>query len=147
MIGSSNYWQFKLDKATVTPNKTTTVTVCEKGCNAIINTGQTYSYGPKAQVDKLNTALGGESVEGLYYFDCNRVKRLKNIIFTIAGQNFEMTPSDYLLKYNQQCISPLRASSGSQKDNWLFGLDFLRTVYTVFDGKNKRIGFAKPVNS
>jgi len=85
--------------------------------------------------------------------DCSLVPRLPNVVITLGGQKFTLTPSQYILKISSAgvdvCVSgfiglDVPAPLGPI---WILGDIFLGPYYTVFDFGNTRVGFAQATPS
>jgi len=80
--------------------------------------------------------------------DCGKIKSLPNVVVTLAGKDFTLTPDQYILVDEaggqQVCISgfigiDVPAPYGPL---WILGDMFLGPYYTVFDYGKSRVGFA-----
>ncbi|CAG9840532.1 unnamed protein product [Diabrotica balteata] len=141
-VSTKLYWQTNLQGVSVGSRS-----VCQSGCEAVIDTGTSLIYGPTDDVDVVNSAIGAKydySV-GLYTVNCNTdLNKLPNVSFAFGGKKFDVPASAYIIKDSGYCISSFVAQefflSGFE---WLVGDSFLKTVYSEFDFGNNRIGFAE----
>jgi cathepsin D len=142
-LSSQTYWQFNLDKISAG-----SVNLCGSGCQAIADTGTSLIVGPSIQVSQLADSLGATFTDGTYMIDCNQLSNLPNIGFMIGGQNYELTPQQYILKQsaNGQMFCLLGFGSLDQGiPLWILGDVFIGVYYTEFDVGNSRVGFAPAV--
>ncbi|KAL0919051.1 hypothetical protein M5K25_011119 [Dendrobium thyrsiflorum] len=83
--------------------------------------------------------------------DCQQLASMPDVSFTIAGKSFILTPEQYVLKVEQAdtsiCISGFTAFDipTPRGPLWILGDVFMGAYHTVFDFKDKKIGFAKSV--
>ena len=56
------FWQFKMDGLAVEKKVAGKVSVCSDGCQAIADTGTSLIAGPPEEIDRINAAIGAESV-------------------------------------------------------------------------------------
>jgi cathepsin D len=147
-VTKQRYWQFQMDKVQVADGK---ASACDSGCIAIADSGTSLLAGPKAEVDKINLAIGATPVMtgGQYMVDCDKISSLPDATFTIGGKQFTLTGKDYVIKMSAMgrtvCISgfmgiDLPATTGIQ---WILGDVFMGKYYTVFDFGQNRVGFAE----
>ncbi|GFN84903.1 cathepsin d-like aspartic protease [Plakobranchus ocellatus] len=68
-------------------------------CQAVLDTGSSFTVGPKDGVDELHAWLGAKPLEGdptLYLFERNQLEMLPDLEFIVNGQKLTMTSSDYV---------------------------------------------------
>lgn len=137
-VTAQGYWQFRMDGV-----QTSRVRVCESGCQAIADTGTSLVIGPTDDIARLNRALGGtDNGDGSFAFNCARINQYPDLTFLIGGRQFNLRPSDYIISDGAgNCYGGLMGGS----DLWILGDVFIGPYYTVFDGANNRVGFAKSV--
>ncbi|KAM9585607.1 LOW QUALITY PROTEIN: cathepsin D-like, partial [Morphnus guianensis] len=145
------YWQLHMER---TPNcPLTPVSVgeprtlgcrdpplCRGGCEAIVD-GTSLITGPSKDIDTLQRALG-------YTLDCDGVSSLPNITFVLGGNEFTLTPQDYVLQVprwgSPTCVSGFMALDVSRPVGplWILGDIFLSRYYAVFDREHDSVGLA-----
>ncbi|KAF9229014.1 acid protease [Gyrodon lividus] len=110
---------------------------------AIIDTGTDLIHGKPSDVAKLYEAIGGTyepNAHGLYTFPCDAVPRIS---LTFAGTSFSIPPETFNIGNiggdPPRCIGGIVAGRFT---SWIVGRVFLRHVYTAFDLRNSRVGFA-----
>ncbi|KAG0220530.1 aspartic peptidase domain-containing protein [Mortierella sp. GBAus27b] len=135
------YWEIKMDKV-----KAGKKGFLEKSVHAIVDSGTTQIIMPVDLARHLHAKIlpGARHIhDGIYSLPCNG-ESLPTFRFQISGQVLEVDPSLYIL----QEIAPGRCMSGfagEQVDGtaWILGDVFLRSVYSIFDFDNDRVGFGK----
>lgn len=146
-LSKETYWQFDMSGVVIENKQNKMVGhLCEHGCEAIADTGTSLIAGPVDDIDHLNKALGAIGpIKGIYMLNCSNVSGLPNIIFKIAGKQYELTSDQYVFRTSQMgqevCISSFIGLP--QIPLWILGDVFIGQYYTEFDYGNKRLGFAR----
>jgi len=112
---------------------------------AIIDTGSNLIIGDPSSVSDLHTKLGGKSVTDVFYsFPCNKYPTI-SFAFGGSGRTFQIPASllnlGPVFDGSSDCWSSIIRGKNERR-HWTIGATFLRSVYTVFDFGNKRVGFA-----
>ncbi|XP_030384273.1 LOW QUALITY PROTEIN: lysosomal aspartic protease-like [Scaptodrosophila lebanonensis] len=138
-VTTQGYWQFEMNYAEVNGNQVSTSTqaIADTGTSLIVVTADAY--------ETLNAAIGAvEEDDGNYYVDCSSVDSLPTITINIAGRDFPLLPSAYIVDVQNDDGSTLCMSSFTYMgtDFWILGDVFIGQYYTVFDYGNNQVGFA-----
>lgn len=93
------YWQFEMSMVTV--NTGSIIRLCQRGCQAIMDTGTSLITGPNVEIAKINQAIGAKrnGRGGEYQIQCKE-RNLPTITFIIQGYKLTLTPHDYILQVN-----------------------------------------------
>ena len=70
---------------------------------------------------------------------------MPDVTFTVGGNDFTLTPEQYVLNVQGECLSGFMGIALPKPNMWILGDVFLSTYYSVFDYGNKQVGFAKSV--
>ena len=135
----------------------------------ILDTGTTLTMIPKVYVEGILNAVAGSSkyswdvINSVYRIDCRLASSNETIEFQIstATDSASTTPVTLSTPMNQlivpldtdyldtakSCMFGITQSGGSLTagENWIIGEASLRSMYSVYDMKNNRVGLA-PVN-
>jgi cathepsin D len=109
---------------------------------AIVDTGTSVIVGPTDLIKKMTAGFPST-------IDCNNLKSYPNINFVIGGDNYILTPDDYILKLT--VLGQTQCQLGLQGIDFpphlagsiILGDSFIKAYYTHFDLGNNRVGFAK----
>ncbi|NXK64569.1 CATD protein, partial [Sylvietta virens] len=139
------YWQIHMDSVGVADKET----VCQGGCEAIVDTGTSLITGPTKEVKKIQEAIGAKPlIKGEYMIPCEKVPTLPNVTMTLGGKPFVLTGEQYVLKLTAQgqtiCMSGFSALDIPPPGGplWILGDVFIGPYYSVFDRDHNRVGFA-----
>lgn len=139
------YWQIHMDAVDVANG----LTVCEGGCEAIVDTGTSLITGPTKEVKKIQDAIGAKPlIKGEYVIPCEKVPTLPNISMVLGGKDFVLRGEDYVLKIGGSgeaiCMSGFSGLDIPPPAGplWILGDVFIGRYYSAFDRDNNRVGFA-----
>jgi len=131
---SETYWVISMNNFKVNGQEV-------KVSKAIMDTGTSLIVGSKDIINKINEQIG--TVDST----CKDIDNLPNITVTIGGEDYILTPNDYVLKAGMfgyvQCLSGFMAMDLPLNDTVILGDVFLKTYYTVFDMTHKQVGLAR----
>ncbi|KAF9374497.1 hypothetical protein CPC16_001262 [Podila verticillata] len=133
------YWEIKMQRV-----KSGNVDILKTPVHAIVDTGTTQIILPVDLARHLHSRVlpGAKHIhDGIYSLPCNG-EDMPTFRFQIEGKYLEVPPSLYTL----QEIAPGRCMSGFAGEEvdgtaWILGDVFLRSVYSIFDFDNDRVGF------
>jgi len=147
------YWQVQI-KALRIGNRT--LDYCDDGlCHAVVDTGTSLLAVPHDFADELQQELEGplrdpprESSRG--GIDCRRAEGVP-LIFEVEGMSITLEPGDYAREASssdetgkaacQPTMMPLELPEPLGPKLFIWGEPVLRKYYTVYDWKQKQIGF------
>lgn len=77
--------------------------------------------------------------------DCSEANtaNLPDVSFVIGGKLFTLTPTDYLIELEGQCVPAFRERPFRNGHDWVLGEHFMRSFYTVFDYDDMRVGLSR----
>uniref|UniRef100_F6YJP9 Pepsin A n=1 Tax=Equus caballus TaxID=9796 RepID=F6YJP9_HORSE len=139
-VSEEAYWQITVDSITMNGESI----ACSGGCQAIVDTGTSLLAGPPSAIDNIQSYIGAsEDYSSEAVISCSSIDSLPDIVFTINGVEFHLSPSAYILE-DDSCISgfegmDLDTSSG---ELWILGDVFIRQYFTIFDRANNQICLA-----
>jgi cathepsin D len=146
-ITIKGYWQFDVSEVKVAGTSFADTT------KAIADTGTSLLAIPTSSMTSLLTKFPSGIVKplaaGEYTVECDKVSEMPAISFSIAGKDFVLEGSDYVLSVSGECLLGFTAIDVPPPRGplWILGDVFLRKHYTVFDYGNSQIGFATATSS
>ncbi|XP_072336090.1 pepsin A-like [Scyliorhinus torazame] len=140
-VTQQGYWQISVDSITINGQ----AVACNGGCQAIVDTGTSLLTGPSGDISSIQQAIGAtEGYYGGYNINCNSLGSMPNVVFTINGIDYPLTPSQYTIQEQGSCMSGFEGMylPGSGGGLWILGDVFIGPYYSIFDRGNNRMGFA-----
>ncbi|XP_036115558.1 pepsin F-like [Molossus molossus] len=140
-VSRQGYWQITVDSISMNGK----VIACDGSCQAIVDTGTSLLIGPNYHIFNILKIINARPTStGEYIINCNTIRVLPDIVFTINGVGYPVPASAYIRRgQSNVCYSNLDDSFGHSL--WVLGDVFLRLYFTVFDRANNRIGLAPAV--
>lgn len=142
------FWELSMSSLHVGENKL----VIPGTMTSIFDTGSSLSVFALSMAKNINQMLGIPSLnsDGWYGMPCVDGKipnSLPDLILVFGGVRLKFTPSEYIyLQGNTNnvifCISGIIGNAKLDADESIIGNIFLRRYYTVFDLRNRKLGFA-----
>ncbi|XP_025222912.1 napsin-A-like [Theropithecus gelada] len=137
------YWQIHMERVTVGSG----LTLCARGCAAILDTGTPVIIGPTEEIRALHEAIGGiPLLAGEYIIPCSEIPKLPTVSLLIGGVWFNLTAQDYVIQFAQGdvrlCLSGFRALDIALPPVpvWILGDVFLGAYVAVFDRGDMKSG-------
>ncbi|KAG0032250.1 hypothetical protein BGZ81_011342 [Podila clonocystis] len=138
-VVKKGYWEIKMQRV-----KSNNADFLKTPVHAIVDTGTTQIIMPVDLARHLHSRVlpGAKHIhDGIYSLPCNG-KDMPTLRLQIEGKYLEVPPSLYTL----QEVAPGRCMSGFAGEEvdgtaWILGDVFLRSVYSIFDFDNDRVGF------
>ncbi|XP_001501875.2 pepsin A [Equus caballus] len=140
-VSNEGYWQITVDSITMNGESI----ACSGGCQAIVDTGTSLLAGPTSAIDNIQSYIGAsEDSSGESVISCSSIDSLPDIVFTLNGVEFPLSPSAYILQEDDSCISGFEGMDvdTSSGELWILGDVFIRQYFTVFDRANNQVGLA-----
>lgn len=112
----------------------------------ILDTGTSLNVLPSSLAELLNKEMGAKKgYNGQYTVDCAKRDSLPDITFNLAGSNYSLPASDYILEVSGSCISTFQGMDFPAPTGPLviLGDAFLRRWYSVYDLGKNAVGLAK----
>uniref|UniRef100_A0A3Q2LP26 Pepsin A n=1 Tax=Equus caballus TaxID=9796 RepID=A0A3Q2LP26_HORSE len=138
-VSEEAYWQITVDSITMNGESI----ACSGGCQAIVDTGTSLLAGPPSAIDNIQSYIGAsEDYSSEAVISCSSIDSLPDIVFTINGVEFHLSPSAYILEVRGLRVSHLHVSG----ELWILGDVFIRQYFTIFDRANNQICLAPTLN-
>lgn len=135
------YWEVDLDSIAYGDE------VAElENTGVILDTGTSLNVIPSSLAELLNAEMGAKKgFNGQYTIDCAKKNSLPDVTFSLAGSNYSLPASDYILEISGSCISTFQgmdipAPAGPLA---ILGDAFLRRYYSVYDLGRNAVGLAR----
>lgn len=112
----------------------------------ILDTGTSLNTLPTDLAELLNAEIGAKKgFGGQYSIDCAKRDSLPDITFTLAGSNYTLPASDYILELGGSCVSTFTPLDMPEPVGPLaiLGDAFLRRYYSVYDLEKNAVGLAR----
>lgn len=108
---------------------------------AIVDTGTSLIVGSQNVIDAINAQIGTVDSQ------CKNLDQLPNVSVNINGNEYVLTPDDYVLKVSVLSYTQCQVGFMPMELPWpntvILGDVFLKTYYTHFDITHQQVGFAK----
>uniref|UniRef100_A0A8C2ZP32 Nothepsin n=1 Tax=Cyclopterus lumpus TaxID=8103 RepID=A0A8C2ZP32_CYCLU len=137
-VTAKGYWQIKMESVVVQG----AMTLCPRGCQAIVDTGTSLIAGPTADIINLHQLIGATPTNiGEFLINCARMSSLPHVTFVLGGTEYTLTAERYVRKF---CLSGFQAVDivSPEGPMWILGDVFLTEFYSIFDRGQDRVGFA-----
>jgi len=138
------YWEFSVQDFQVAGVSQKWCNGDSLGCKTIADTGTSLITGPTEYMNALNKQLGAVIIAGEGIVPCKKIPTMPSVSFIINGYNFTMTPQQYVLNIEGECITAFYGMDVPAPTGplYILGDAFIAAYYTVFDYENSRVGFA-----
>jgi len=139
-LEKEDYWRIALDDVQIGGTSVSSVK------SGIIDTGTSLLVGPKAEVRAIAKKVGAKCsiITGECMVDCSSIDSMPTIDFNFGGKSFPLTPKNYVLQVEGQCLFGMMGMDIPKPMGplWILGDVFIREYFTIFDVDNSRIGVA-----
>lgn len=145
-LDEATYWQITMDSIQIGDYQKTPFM---NDMTAIVDSGTSFTTGPRTEIDRIAKAAGATSnIMGEYTIDCDRAQEIPDIVITIGGIDYTIPGSETFIEAQGVCLFAFSARySPPFAPQWILGDVFMRQYYTVFNYHDKTIGFAKAVKN
>ncbi|KAF7544643.1 hypothetical protein G7Z17_g9787 [Cylindrodendrum hubeiense] len=118
----------------------------QENTGAILDTGTSLNVLPSSLADLLNKEMGAKKgYNGQYTVECDKRQTLPDVVFNLAGTNYSLPATDYILEVSGSCISTFQGMDFPEPTGPLviLGDAFLRRYYSVYDLGKNAVGLAR----
>jgi len=148
-ITKQKWWQVDIDSIAVNGKSASKKGNVKWG--AISDTGTSLIGGPKDEIDRICTLIGGTKPEKgrTYLVDCD-AKNLPDVVFRIAGHDFPVTSKSYVMPKHgssNKCALGFMTWGAGNGIDWILGDTMIREFYTIYDVGQSRLGMAQSVHN
>ncbi|KAL1484139.1 hypothetical protein MTO96_011710 [Rhipicephalus appendiculatus] len=121
---------------------------CFAGCIARPATADPYIGGPPIEIQRINNDMGAMKVDsGEWMLNCDTIRQLHDIRFTIGNRTFVLQPEHYVVQRHtsngKRCYSGFIEAVAKGDVTWHLGHVFLRRVYTVLEWPRNGSGYGQ----
>uniref|UniRef100_A0A8C2ZNB1 Nothepsin n=1 Tax=Cyclopterus lumpus TaxID=8103 RepID=A0A8C2ZNB1_CYCLU len=141
-VTAKGYWQIKMESVVVQG----AMTLCPRGCQAIVDTGTSLIAGPTADIINLHQLIGATPTNiGEFLINCARMSSLPHVTFVLGGTEYTLTAERYVRKEmlgdREFCLSGFQAVDivSPEGPMWILGDVFLTEFYSIFDRGQDRV--------
>jgi hypothetical protein len=131
---------------------------------AVFDTQAWAMLGPSQDIVQIALLVGAQQSPtnpSVFGVECSAIPTMPNIALTIGGQQYELTPQQYVLQANngqvsaqdhstqQACVLGMISNDVAlpQGKAWILGTMFQQTYFTAYDWGNRRVGLAPAVQA
>eukprot|EP01139_Manchomonas_bermudensis_P014632 Amastigsp_a508713_414.p2 type:complete len:376 gc:universal Amastigsp_a508713_414:31-1158(+) len=108
------------------------------GGHGIVDTGTSLLIVPTSVATTLNKYITVDATCG------SANMNNPNITITLGGTEFNLTPAQYIVELSpKQCVNGIQGANIGEGLDFILGDVFMRSVYTIFDVENNRLGFGQ----
>lgn len=153
---SDKYWAVNLTEGRLTMHGKMELRTQETDYMAMVDSGTSCIHIPydiyESFMDQVSDIAQEDYLKvwsSMKYMQCSKtlLQRLPTLELIFGNSVFKIEPKDYVLWDDDRdtfCLILLLPSPST--DMWVLGDVFMRTVYTLFDLENRRIGFLKNID-
>ena len=122
--GMRTQWTFTLDAVSMDG------CAFARNATAIPDTGTSLLAMPSRIADEMNQRIGAskEPQSHLSVVDCDSVASMSDVVLHINGVAHTLKPEDYIIRFQNQCVSGFMGFDFPDMDVWILGNVFLRVV-------------------
>lgn len=114
--------------------------------DAIVDSGTSLLVGPKKDVEEIGRVIGAKSVLGKLVIDCDKIKDIPDMTWTLNGTVFTVPGEKLVLQSSKMCLLAIAGMDFPKPGpKWILGDVFMREYYSIFDYTGGRVGLAKAV--
>lgn len=137
VVRGAGYWEVEIEDITI-GNEAQNLCV---GCKVAVDTGTSELAGPSRVISKLMSLLDVKK-------NCANMAALPHLGFVVSGHILNLEPADYVNTEQRTCEVALMPLDVPPPNGplFVFGIPFLQHFYTVYDIKNKKVGFGVAVH-
>ncbi|KAJ1367837.1 Inositol hexakisphosphate and diphosphoinositol-pentakisphosphate kinase [Parelaphostrongylus tenuis] len=146
-LSSKSHWQFAMEGFSIGSFSQ------KKREQVVSDSGTSWIGAPSEIIEAIvnQTNAVYSSLNKFYTVNCSTTTNQPDLIFTINGIKYDVSPKEYILDIgvgDGKCVLAFfEILTGSMTTDWILGAPWIGTYCNVFDIGQKRIGFAKSKHS